>query len=932
MNVAEPILRVLARDPGRAAVVEPGGRSVDFAELRRRIVAFGRHLQERGLRPGDRVVLQVPNGVEFATSALAVLLTGGVPVLCEPGLGDAVYLSRVRAAGSRWLVVHPLVARLNRIPGARGLLRRYELDVPPLPPDPTDPERIVISPQVMQRLTARLPPAAELDPVRRTGEQDGVLIFTGGTTSVPKGVRLTHGALSHYLTNIRSVIEDVPVDRFLADTPQQVLYALRLGRTAYTTKGRRRRRARHVLRLVLSGKVDCYFGSPYIWMEMMALTGPGREQLPPTLKTVLLGSAPVTPDFLRQLRGWLHPETRVLAIYGLTEAGPVCIGHVHEKLAWDGEGDLVGAPLPGVELEIDGAARPADVGEVVVRSPALYAGYLEQPARAPDEGLRTGDLGRLVEADGRRALVLMGRVKDMIIRRGVNIYPGTLEATIRSLSDGRGPLLRECALIGLWNEGRQDEELVLCVEPAAGRPAALDLVGLARRVAEAVGSDGAPDHVLLCDPLPVTGRQNKVDKQALRAWARERLGLGALPGEGAAGPAADWDRLPGARMPFDWDALGRKYRLLLRSERDPVGVAGQLAFRAALWAVGQAGWALDELTDPRWRDAPLAGPLFILGHQRSGTTFLQRLLAEDKTHARALALHEQLLPSCSFQRGLAGLAALDGQLGGGLGRRFGALQDRLFGPMDDIHRLRFDAVEEDEFVLWTIFASVMCANDAPSSAELPGLDDLRNFHQWSVDRQIAALGYYRACLLKKLRREPAAAGTTGAAAAPWVVSKNPAFTHKVPELRRVFPDARFVCLVRNPLETIPSRLSMIREIWRHRFSGFREMTPRQVETIVADSVRTYLAAERDLPKLPPDRRITVTYDNLVARPWRVVERIYRRFALPADDPTLAAALRKLTGRQRPHHSNHRYSLAEFGLDEARLRRELAPVFERHGFE
>lgn len=933
MNVAEPILAVLAASPERTAVVEPDGREIDFAGLRHRVVAFGHHLRERGVVAGDRVVLQVPNGIEFATAALAVLLVGGVPVLCEPGLGDAVYLSRVEAAQSRWLLLHPLVARLNHIPGARRLLRRLELDVPPLPPDPRHPERITVSAPALDALARALPVGTELEVAQRADHDDGVLIFTGGTTSVPKGVRLTHGALDAYLSNIQTVITDARVERFLADTPQQVLYALRLGRTAFTTKGRKRRRAKLVHRLVNAGRVDAYFGSPYIWVEMMAMTGPGRSPLPPTLKTVLLGSAPVTADFLRQLRGWLHPDTQVLSIYGLTEAGPVCVGHVHEKLAWSGEGDLVGAPLPGVRVEIDGgrenAADAGGVGEVVVHSPALYAGYLEQPRRPADEGLRTGDLGRLVTLNDRPALVLMGRVKDMIIRRSVNIYPPTLEATLRGLSDDRGRLFRECALVGVWNSETQDEEVVLFVEPEPGRRIGVDAVK--RRAGAVAGPDGAPDHVLVVDPMPVTGRQNKVDKPALRSIARRALGQAPLPGEGGAAPtsrdaAERWDWLPGARVPFQWGAFWRKYRLLLNTGQDPAGVAGQLAFRMGLWAVGQAGWALDEVVAPGWQHAPLRGPLFILGHQRSGTTFLQRLLAQDG-HARALAFHEMLLPASSLQESLARLGALDERFGGGLRERFSRAQDQVFGPLDDIHKLRFDQVEEDEFVLWTIYASIMCVNDAPSSTELPDLDELRNFADWSPRRQISALGWYRACLLKKLAREPGA----DPADPPWIVSKNPAFTHKVNALLRVFPDARFVNLVRNPLSTIASRLSMIRAIWRRRVPGFRDMTPRQVETILADSIRTYLAGEKDLPALAPDRRLTVRYETLVARPWRVVERIYDRFSLPGPDATLTTALRALTGRQE-HVSRHQYRLSEFGLDEARLRAELAPVFERYGWD
>lgn len=933
MNVAAPILSVLAASPSRLAIRQSDSVAVDYAGMRARIVGLAKLLQRKGLAPGDRVLLQTPQGICFASAAIAALLAGGVPVLCEPGLGDAVYLSRVRAASPRWILSHPAVLAANRIPRVRAELARREIDVPPLPSGLDGTKRVLVSRRMLDRL-ARQSPSASFDPVERSVRDDAVIVFTGGTTSMPKGVRLSHGALDHYLSNIRNVLADYHVERFLADTPQQVLYALRLGRSAFTTKGRKRKRAASVLRLVRSGQIDAYFGSPYVWVEMMSMQGPNPERLPPSLRTVLLGSAPVTQEFLGSLRDWVHPDTRILVLYGLTEVGPVSVLAAEDKIAWTGQGDLVGTPLPGIDVRIDNPVDESGTGEVVLRSPSMYSGYMGEPDASGTPELRTGDLGRLVPHCSGTALVLLGRTKDMIIRRGVNIYPSTLESTIRALRDERGrPLIRECALVGRWNEATQDEDVVLCLQPWDSA-AALDMALLGRRIAEAIGPDAAPDHLLAMDPIPVTGRQNKVDKQAVRAFVDRAL-RGPGRSEGPAGrsagrgreaePEGTWQWLPGAAMPFGWDAFRRKYTLLAREEGSPAAVLGQALFRLALLGIGQTAWALDEVVAPGWRNERALGPIFILGHQRSGTTFLHRLLSSDVTHARALALHEMLLPAVSVQRGLSRVARIDERLGGPGRRRLDALQNSLFGPLDDIHRLRFGEVEEDEFVLWTVFESAMCANDAPSAVECRQLDDLRHFEQWPEPRQARALGYYRACLLKKLARDDARAG------ARWIVSKNPAFTHKAPQLAKVFPDARFVYLVRNPLEAIPSRLSLIRAIWRRRFSGFREMTRAQVEVILADSLRAYRSAERDLPTLAGHRRLTLTYDALIADPRAAVSQIYRAFGLPGPDDSLQRALDALAQRAGARRSKHRYRASEFGLDEQRIRSELAEVFERYRF-
>jgi acyl-CoA synthetase (AMP-forming)/AMP-acid ligase II len=230
----------------------------------------------------------------------------------------------------------------------------------------------------------------------------------------------------------------------------------------------------------------------------------------------------VTPEFLITLRGWLPPETKVEVVYGLTEAGPVAHLSDREKAGWDGEGDLLGRVMPGTAATID------DNGEIAIAGPTLFTGYVGQGEIAKGGSFVTGDLGRLVDVGGETMLVLMGRAKDMIIRAGVNIYPATLEAGLRALTGNGGKrMLREAALIGLWDEAKQDEAVVLCWQPMSGT--VVDEAVLARAVVSVTGVAARPDFMLRCDPIPVTGRQNKVDKQALRALAAERFGLRATP-------------------------------------------------------------------------------------------------------------------------------------------------------------------------------------------------------------------------------------------------------------------------------------------------------------------------------------------------------------------------------------------------------------------
>ena len=171
------------------------------------------------------------------------------------------------------------------------------------------------------------------------------------------------------------------------------------------------------------------------------------------------------------------------------------------------------------------------------------------------------------------------------------------------------------------------------------------------------------------------------------------------------------------------------------------------------------------------------------------------------------------------------------------------------------------------------------------------MPELRSFESWSADRQAQVINWYRACVLKHVYRSERAGAPTGR----WLLAKNPAFTQKVPALRRVFPGARFAVLARDPLQAIPSRLNLIRAIWRRRFPGYGEMTARQVRVIFEDSVQTYLSAERELAALDDRDVLVLRYVDLVRDPKGTLTHLYRRFDLgeaPPEEVLAQTGIRK----------------------------------------
>ena len=520
MNLANRFLDKLPAGDKTVAIREANGTTTSRGELRRQVVGLQHALKEQGFQRGDLAVLQAPSGAALAATTMAVAMLGGVSLLAEPGLGDDVYTKRIVAAKPKWVIVHPIVQWANRIPGARSLLARREIMVPPTLSARDGVKTIRVSSKILKRLAAD--EGAEPIVEAMGPRDDLVVIYTGGTTSLPKGVRLSHGSVNQILTNIEAIASGTGAQSLVADNPQQVIFGLVLGIEVLVTSGRVQRRAETVRSLIDSGRAEAYFGSPFVWMEMMEQAGPDKKRLPPSLKAVMLGGAPVTPEFLKSLRGWLDPSTQVTVIYGLTEAGPVATASAADKIEWTGTGDYLGTLMPGT------AAKISESGEIVLNGPSLFNGYLGQEELPADGDFATGDLGEIIEHDGRSALVLVGRAKDMIIRAAVNIYPATLEADLHEIADGQGrKLLRDVALIGLWDDEKQDEAVVLCWQPAAGIDASE--THIARAAFAVTGTSAKPDFMLKCDPMPVRGRLNKVDKVELRARAAAQFGLSAVP-------------------------------------------------------------------------------------------------------------------------------------------------------------------------------------------------------------------------------------------------------------------------------------------------------------------------------------------------------------------------------------------------------------------
>jgi acyl-CoA synthetase (AMP-forming)/AMP-acid ligase II len=263
-----------------------------------------------------------------------------------------------------------------------------------------------------------------------------------------------------------------------------------------------------IMRLLHRSGITHAFAVPSDLHQLVTYCEQHSVVFPATLRQLVLGAGPVERQLLARLRPLLPTSVQVLSVYGLTEMVPVACVDMMEKLAWQGDGDLVGTPLPGSHVRIDRD------GELYVGGDRLCGRYLGGEALTE---VATGDLAKF---DDTGRIVLLGRSKDMIIRGRYNIYPALYEEKIAQI-----PGIARCALIGVWSESVGDERVVLVVEPAPGE---LDSPELRRRIERAlrlealIDSFAIPDEIVVM-VLPESGRSHKIDRNTLRrAFAESR--------------------------------------------------------------------------------------------------------------------------------------------------------------------------------------------------------------------------------------------------------------------------------------------------------------------------------------------------------------------------------------------------------------------------
>ena len=442
-----------AAQPRKVAVYW-GNEKITYADVAGQIDAYGAGLQvNHGICKGDRVGLLLKNSPEFIYALYAVLKSGAtvVPIntfLKAPEIQhivDDCQLKCLVTTNDFDEVIGKLagvvVVDLAGLGAWRATLRRgrnSRTDATERVPPPSPDESV------------EAPPWPALAP-----SDLAVIIYTSGTTGKPKGALLSHGNIASNVQSCIQALDETMNDRLTLLLPMFHSFMLTVGIFTPLSMGaaivliKSIHPLKAAMREIIKNRATIFIGIPQIFQALAEAKIPFWLHWVLKLRLAVSGAAPLpreTLDAFERKMGF-----PLLEGYGLSEASPVVSFN-----PWKGvrKAGSVGLPLPDVEVNVfddhDQALPAGQVGEIVVRGPNVMSGYYNHPedtaATLRSGWLHTGDMGK---KDDEGYIYIVDRRKEMLLVRGLNVYPREIEEVLYQF-----PNVREAAVVAKPDEKR----------------------------------------------------------------------------------------------------------------------------------------------------------------------------------------------------------------------------------------------------------------------------------------------------------------------------------------------------------------------------------------------------------------------------------------------------------------------------------------------
>lgn len=537
MAVAQPRVAALKIPRGRNAKGEIDYLTLSFRELDAEVGAWCNRFTRAGIRPGDRTLVMVSQGLPLIASVFALFNLGAVPVVIDPGMGREAFLACVEHARPRALVGIPMAQIASRI--FRTAFRSVAF-------------RVWASGALAARLTSPRDGVASIPapPAFAAGTSDlAAILFTSGSTGAPKGVCYEHGMFEAQVRLIRETYAIAPGEVDLPLLPIFALFNPALGVTTIVPEIDPRRPAAfnpaHIVQAIRQEKVTTSFGSPTLWRKISEHCQTQQITLP-TLRRVLCAGAAVPADLWKNSRDFL-PNGSLHSPYGATEALPVTSIAAAEVDPASVRGACVGRPVREMDVRVvaisDGpitsfaaaTALPAgEIGEIIVRGPVVTKTYdglpdatnlakIPEPAAGKSDAVwhRMGDCGYF-DSDGK--LWFSGRKVERVVTTFGTFHTEPCEQVFR-----RHPRAARCALIGIGDPEKRRPAVVVeatVKDSSAARAFTRELRVLALQHPHTQDIKVFYFH----EKFPVDVRHNaKIHRLTLAKWARTATGYQSDP-------------------------------------------------------------------------------------------------------------------------------------------------------------------------------------------------------------------------------------------------------------------------------------------------------------------------------------------------------------------------------------------------------------------
>ncbi len=470
-------------------------------------------LVDAGLKKGDKVVLWAVNGIDWLVEFFGIIFAGGVATLMNYGLNDDAVTQLSKFVDAKWAIIgsnkisaiDPTTAVHAVVKGGVSVDNVFGADE--LFEKSTDISKEIDIESCRKRETFIQPKDTQ------------VIIFTTGTTSMPKAVQLSSFSILNDVNIIESAIEDYITNTVCVGLPffhsfglVVAILCISYGLHLYIIK---KIMAENILDIVYQNKIGTIATVGSVCSRMSQLPG-FEEKVKGIVKACVVGGGFTTPTEMMRVENVLGGG-KMLNGYGQTECSPsISINIGTDSL--EKRAVSVGRILPGLDVRIwlksKGFVGTNEIGEIVVKGPIVMNGYLNLPAEMQpfdeDGWLHTGDLG-MINEDG--MLVLAGRIKDIIIRNGENIAPSEIEKVLAEY-----PNVKDAKVMGaphpIWGES-----IEACIIP---QKLPLDKNEITAFLKERLASYKIPSHYFTFNAFPYN-TNGKLDVRSLKVNMLEEL-------------------------------------------------------------------------------------------------------------------------------------------------------------------------------------------------------------------------------------------------------------------------------------------------------------------------------------------------------------------------------------------------------------------------